>query len=88
MIMRAVEHSLPWPSLQLLLAELLEAINRFDCAAARDLLMQAVAEYRPVQDIQDHVWQRKLLAARHDDHKVADLQARRAKAQGQSASAP
>ncbi len=88
MIMRAVEHDLPWLDVKQILDELLDALHRFDCAVARDLLMKAVDEYRPAQDIQDHVWQRKLLAARHDDHKVADLQARRAKAQGQSASAP
>jgi FlaA1/EpsC-like NDP-sugar epimerase len=81
MIMRAVEHSLPWPAVQLLLSELLDAINRFDCAAARELLMQAVIEYRPVQDIQDHVWQRKIASAAMQDAagKVTDLAARRAR---------
>jgi FlaA1/EpsC-like NDP-sugar epimerase len=80
MIMRAVEHSLPWPAVQFLLTELLEALNRFDCAAARDLLKQAVIEYRPVQDIQDHVWQRKLsTTALQDAGKVTDLAARRAR---------
>jgi UDP-N-acetylglucosamine 4,6-dehydratase len=85
MIMRAVEHSLPWASVQLLLSDLLEAINRFDCGAARDLLTQAVVEYRPVNDIQDHVWQRKLLTANAEPSKVTDLQARRARVQQQGA---
>jgi FlaA1/EpsC-like NDP-sugar epimerase len=79
MIMRAVEHSLPWPAVQLLLNELLDALNRFDCAAARELLMRAVIEYRPVQDIQDHVWQRKHFAPVAELAKVTDLAARRAR---------
>jgi FlaA1/EpsC-like NDP-sugar epimerase len=80
MIMRAVEHSLPWASVQLLLNELLDALSRFDCAAARELLMQAVVEYRPAQDIQDHVWQRKQMArAAAETGKVTDLAARRAR---------
>jgi hypothetical protein len=85
--MRAVEHSIPWPSVQLLLNELLEALNRFDCAAVRELLMQAVAEYRPMQDIQDHVWQRKQLAANVEAGKVTDLSARRARVHGQGLAA-
>jgi FlaA1/EpsC-like NDP-sugar epimerase len=83
MIMRAVEHSLPWASVQLLLNDLLEAINRFDCAAARELLMQAVIEYRPEQVIQDHVWQRRQLAATiTDSGKVTDIASRRARQGG------
>jgi FlaA1/EpsC-like NDP-sugar epimerase len=83
MIMRAVEHSVPWPAVQALLAELLETVNRFDCSGVRELLMKAVAEYRPMQEIQDHVWQRKLLAADLEAGKVTDLTARRARVHGQ-----
>jgi FlaA1/EpsC-like NDP-sugar epimerase len=84
MIMRAVEHSLPWTAVQLLLNELLEAINRFDCAAARDLLMQAVVEYRPEQVIQDHVWRRRQFAASGipEPGKVTDIASRRARQSG------
>ena len=84
MIMRAVEHCLPWPEVRQILDGLLDALARFDCQGARTLLMQAVAEYRPSQDIQDLVWQRK--SAAMDSGKVADLQARRARVQqGQTA---
>jgi FlaA1/EpsC-like NDP-sugar epimerase len=78
MIMRAVEHSIPWPAVQALLNELLEALNNFDCSAVRELLKRAVAEYRPLQDIQDHVWQRKQSSANLDGGKVTALQGRRA----------
>jgi FlaA1/EpsC-like NDP-sugar epimerase len=79
MIMRATEHSLPWAEVQLLLEELLAALNRFECQRARELLMQAVAEYVPGNGIEDHVWVRKTeLAAAKASGKVADLQARRA----------
>ena len=46
-----------------------------------ELLMRAVAEYRPLQDIQDYVWQRKLLSASLDSGKVTALQGRRARSQ-------
>jgi FlaA1/EpsC-like NDP-sugar epimerase len=78
MIMRAMEHSLPWGVVQQVLEELLIALNRFDCRGARELLMQTVAEYRPAEDIQDLVWLRKQ-AAIASDGKVADLAARRAR---------
>ena len=81
MIMRVVEHSVPWPTVWALLNELLEALNKFDCAAVRELLMQAVAEYRPMHDLHDHVWQRKQLSASVEAGKVTDLAARRARVQ-------
>jgi FlaA1/EpsC-like NDP-sugar epimerase len=79
MIMRAIEHSLPWSRVSHLLEELLAALNRFDCTRAQEILMQGVAEYRPGDGIQDHVWTRKaeVLQARASG-KVADLQSRRA----------
>jgi FlaA1/EpsC-like NDP-sugar epimerase len=58
MIMRAKEPHLPWPQLKETLAELLEALDEFDCARARELLMETVAEYRPESPIQDLVWLR------------------------------
>jgi FlaA1/EpsC-like NDP-sugar epimerase len=78
MIMRATEHHLPWPVVADLLQDLLDAINRFDCDRARELLMQAVIEYRPGQDIQDLVWVRNRAAA-EQGRKVTDLKAHRNK---------
>jgi FlaA1/EpsC-like NDP-sugar epimerase len=59
MIMRAMEHSLPWQPLQQVLDDMAPALSRFDCAKARQLLMQTVTEYRPTGDIHDLVWNRK-----------------------------
>jgi FlaA1/EpsC-like NDP-sugar epimerase len=82
MILRAVEHHLPWVAVQQLLEDLLEAIDASDCERARDLLMKGVVEYKPSGEIQDQVWQRKRVAALavgFESAKVADLQARRAR---------
>ena len=76
MILRAMEHSLPWETMHDLLQKLLVAMGQFDVRAARELLLQAVQEYRPSEDLVDHVW-------RHRDNekklisKVTSLQARR-----------
>lgn len=78
MIMRATEHHLPWPAVADLLHEMLEVINRFDCVRARELLMQAVIEYKPGQEIQDLVWVRSRAAA-DQARKVTDLKAHRIK---------
>jgi FlaA1/EpsC-like NDP-sugar epimerase len=69
MIMRAIEHSLPWATVQQVLDEMLLALNRFDCKRARELLMQTVAEYKPSGDIHDLVWSRKsaLTLAEHSN---------------------
>ncbi|HEX4971456.1 MAG TPA: nucleoside-diphosphate sugar epimerase/dehydratase [Steroidobacteraceae bacterium] len=80
MIMRAMEHSLPWPQVQQVLDELSLALSRFDCDRARQLLMQTVAEYRPTGDIQDLVWTRKTALAHADMKNVTPLQTRRARA--------
>jgi FlaA1/EpsC-like NDP-sugar epimerase len=77
MIMRAMEHSLPWSQVQQVLDELSLALSRFDCDRARQLLMQTVAEYRPTDDIQDLVWNRKAEVADVDLSKVTALQTRR-----------
>jgi len=57
-ILRAIEHSLPWEDVRALLDELLGAMDRFDCATAREVLMRGVREYAPVEKIQDSVWLR------------------------------
>jgi UDP-N-acetylglucosamine 4,6-dehydratase len=77
MIMRAMEHSLPWSTVQQVLDELSGALTRFDCDRARALLMQTVAEYRPTGDIQDLVWSRKAALAHAELKNVTALQTRR-----------
>jgi FlaA1/EpsC-like NDP-sugar epimerase len=78
MIMRATEHHIPWPQLREKLVEMLEALDAFDCAWARELLMESVAEYRPESPIQDLVW----LQTKQDDasrSNVTELRPRRSR---------
>lgn len=82
MIMRAVEHALPWDDVQALLESLGVAMRRFDCRAARDLLQSAVVEYRPDVDISDLVWTRRQPVVAPPpplDPKITDLAARRSR---------
>jgi len=79
MIMRATEHCLPWHMVVQMLDELLQAIDSFDCNRARELLMQAVVEYRPKDDVQDLVWTRQRHVVEHDLGKVTALASHRAK---------
>jgi FlaA1/EpsC-like NDP-sugar epimerase len=72
-ILRAMEHSLPWERIQLLLDDLLQALANFDCRRAVARLMDAVAEYEMKGEIQDHVWNRKALTPIRPDAKVAVL---------------
>lgn len=78
MIMRAIEHRMPWRDVQHLIDEMLEALNRNDCNRARDILLKGVVEYKPGEGLQDHVWMRKneLVAAKASGN-VADFQAHR-----------
>jgi hypothetical protein len=62
---------------QQVLDELSVALNRFDCERARQLLMQTVAEYKPMQGIQDLVWSKKIEVAHADVKNVTALQSRR-----------
>jgi hypothetical protein len=88
MILRAMEHSLPWERMQQVLHELLIALASFDCRRAVGLLTEAVAEYRQNPDLRDFVWTQKSLTAVADDRKVADFVAkRRASEAGNKASA-
>jgi len=59
MILRAMEHSLPWHQMRQVLDDMALALSRFDCDKARTLLMETVAEYQPTGEIQDLVWARK-----------------------------
>lgn len=77
MIMRAMEHSLPWPHVQQVLEDLVVALAKFDCDRARQLLMQAIAEYKPTEQIQDLVWSRKTALGHADVKNVTALPSRR-----------
>jgi FlaA1/EpsC-like NDP-sugar epimerase len=88
MIMRAMEHSLPWERMQQLLNELLIALASFDCRRSVALLCEAVAEYRQTHDIRDFVWAQKTFAVTDQDHdpedarKVTDFIAKRRLVEG------
>ena len=77
MILRAIEHSLPWPRMQQLLNELLVALASFDCRRSLALLSEAVEEYHSTHAINDYIWTRKSLPAAPDTIKVADFSAKR-----------
>jgi FlaA1/EpsC-like NDP-sugar epimerase len=90
MIMRAMEHSLPWSAMQRLLAHLMATMESGDVSAARNVLIQAVREYAPSTEIADLIWcvneDVVAVAARHGeftseepivDPKVASLSGRR-----------
>jgi len=85
MIMRAMEHALPWERVQELLHSLLVAMGQFDVRAASDLLQSAVSEYRPNGDIVDSVWCRRENEKRLQS-KVTSLDSRRATAKRESGS--
>jgi FlaA1/EpsC-like NDP-sugar epimerase len=76
MIMRAIEHSLPWPRMQRLLEHITVALERLECDRALALLSEAVTEYQVSAAVRDYVWVRKH-AAPFSDSKVADLAAKR-----------
>ncbi len=77
MIMRAMEHRLPWARMETLLNELLVALASFDCHRALALLAEAVAEYEADVDIRDYVWTRKAVLPHAPAAKVADFAAKR-----------
>jgi FlaA1/EpsC-like NDP-sugar epimerase len=76
MILRAIEHSLPWERVQILLEEILAAMSRFDCHRALHLLGEVVEEYKPSPESHDLVWVRQS-AVTVDDRKVTSLKPRR-----------
>jgi FlaA1/EpsC-like NDP-sugar epimerase len=76
MIMRAMEHSLPWPRMQQILNELLVALASFDCRRSLALLSESVAEYHATHAINDYIWTRKAPGAA-EGPKVADFAAKR-----------
>ncbi|RMJ03918.1 UDP-N-acetyl-alpha-D-glucosamine C6 dehydratase [Marinobacter litoralis] len=56
-IMMAREVSLPWDSVEDMLARFTQASQSFDCKAVVDLLIEARTEYAPNGDPADLVWQ-------------------------------
>src|SRR5262245_25773925 len=79
MILRAMEHSLPWLRMQQLLNELLVALASFDCRRSLALLTESVAEYQATHLISDYIWSRKAVSPppTADGAKVADFAAKR-----------
>jgi FlaA1/EpsC-like NDP-sugar epimerase len=77
MIMRAIEHHLPWSKMQEILNDLLVALASFDCHRALGLLVQAVEEYQSGAAIRDYVWTRKAVLPHAPAVKVADFAAKR-----------
>lgn len=59
MIRRAQEAFHPWSQMAQYLDPLLRACDRFDCVSVRNLLMDAVNEFKPASDIHDLIWQRE-----------------------------
>jgi FlaA1/EpsC-like NDP-sugar epimerase len=76
MILRAIEHSLPWDRVQELLNEVLEAMGRYDCQRSLQLLSDVVAEYTPAPQPHDLMWARQTTMIT-DDRKVTSLKPRR-----------
>ena len=76
MILRAMEHSLPWDRVAAELEAILVAMNNFDCQRVLQLLAEVVIEYKPSTQCHDLVWQRQTLAAA-GARKVTSLKPRR-----------
>jgi FlaA1/EpsC-like NDP-sugar epimerase len=76
MILRAIEHSLPWERVHGLLEEILVAMSRFDCQRALQLLGEVVEEYKPAPESHDLVSARQT-AMVSDDRKVTSIKPRR-----------
>jgi hypothetical protein len=83
MIMRAMEHSIPWVRMEQILDTLSSALQSSDCIRSLAILREAVAEYRPADDIRDYVWTRNVaLLPAVSDNKVADLASKRRNTEG------
>jgi FlaA1/EpsC-like NDP-sugar epimerase len=75
-ILRAMETSIPFAYLKLLLSKMQVAIEEGDCVVARNLLLQMVDSYKPELAINDLVWQEADAASRRSrgsDDKVARI---------------
>ncbi|MGO9934870.1 MAG: polysaccharide biosynthesis protein [Steroidobacteraceae bacterium] len=76
MILRAIEHSLPWDRVQELLNEIMEAMRGYDCQRSLQILSDVVAEYTPAPEPHDLLWARQTTMTT-DDRKVTSLKPRR-----------
>jgi FlaA1/EpsC-like NDP-sugar epimerase len=83
MIMRAMEHSLPWEQVQQVLDDLLIAMGQFDVRTACDLLQRVVVEYRSTGEIVDGVWCRRD-SERGLQSKITSIESRRVPARRES----
>jgi len=77
MILRAMEHRLPWQRIHQILNDLLVALASFDCSRALGLLSDSVAEYVQHPELRDYVWKRKAAVPHAADTKIADFAAKR-----------
>ncbi len=82
MILRAMEHRLPWSRMQQILNDLLVSLASFDCHRTLTLLTESVAEYSQGQEIRDYVWIRKAIPSHQLDAKIADFAAKRRVSEG------
>ena len=83
MIMRAMEHSIPWIRMQQILDSLVSALQSSDCIRSLAILRDAVAEYRPSEEVRDYVWTRNAaMLPAASDSKVADIASKRRQAEG------
>jgi FlaA1/EpsC-like NDP-sugar epimerase len=83
MIMRAMEHSIPWVRMQQTLDTLVSALQSSDCIRSLAILRDAVAEYRPSEEVRDYVWTRNAaMLPAATDSKVADIASKRRQAEG------
>jgi FlaA1/EpsC-like NDP-sugar epimerase len=80
-ILRAMESCLSWEELQPILRELAATIQTVDCRRARELLINAVPEYGPVEPIHDLVWMERngVQSVPASDAKVTNLSEARAR---------
>jgi FlaA1/EpsC-like NDP-sugar epimerase len=78
MILRAMEHALPWERVEELLREMQLALRAFDTERTIALLAEAVVEYQAASPLHDLVTQEKRSTAA-EQSKVTDLQSRRSR---------
>ena len=76
MILRAIEHFLPWERVQTMLDELVASMGRFECQRSLQLLSEVVVEYKPAPESHDLVLARQAVAPL-DNRKVTSLKVRR-----------
>lgn len=82
MIMRAIEKRLAWSQMREILESLTGATENLDCRRALAVLQEAVAEYRPGNEIHDHVWSSRSAASPDAAGKVTNLAAHRLHLEG------